>query len=77
MNQCEFFEWWNLEDDNPTLVDELGCVSSENEGVIVEVQSEVNRDDVVQISQEIRGLQCSISILVLCVVFLFIIIFIK
>ncbi len=68
-NQCGFFEWWNLEDDNPALVDEFGCVSFENEGARVEVQSEVNTDDVVQILQEIRGLKCSISILVLCVEF--------
>ena len=36
-NQCGFYEWWNLEDDNPALVDKLGCVSSENESARVEV----------------------------------------
>ena len=66
-----------MEDDNPTLVNELGCVSSKNEGARVEVQSEVNKDDVVQIFQEIRCLKCFISSLVLCVAFLFLVVFIK
>ena len=64
-----------MEDDNLAFVDEIGCVSFENEGARVEVQSEVNIDDVVEILQEIRGLKCCVFILVLCVVFLFIVIF--
>ena len=77
MNQCGFFEWWNLEDDNPAYVDELGCVSYENDGARIEVQSDVSRNDIEEIVQEIRGLKCCVYIFVLCVVFIFLVIFIK
>ena len=76
-NQCGFFEWWNLEDDNPGFLDELGSVSSSYIGRRLEDEGFTSEAEDEEILQGLRGIKRFVNILAICVLILFVVILMK
>ena len=81
LKNCGFFEWWNLEDDNPIDDDEVeGVLSYERQPL---VRNRLNVEHVCESNvrnygdASIRGLKMVVKILCCCVFMLAIIVFFK
>ena len=82
LKNCGFFEWWNLEDDNPVDDDEVEGVLAYGRQLLG-VRNRLNVEDVCESSvrnyggDSIRGLKMVVKILCCCVFMLAIIVFFK
>ena len=82
MKNCGFFDWWNLEDDNPVDDDEVEGVLAYGRQLLG-VRNRLNVEDVCEINvrnyggDNIRGLKMVVKILCCCVFMLAIIVFFK